>query len=221
MSDVQEMRIALPSPDRLLTRGVVILLSLMVAGFLGTRLAGDFVLGTLALNPQSVVHGRIWQLVTYPFVDGGCTLLWNGMIVLFIGSAIEREWRTASFLWLWLTVSVVCGLFWTAASLLAGTPWIGTTASACCFGIIGTMGLVFRRRRYFVVLATVEAQHLAIGLIVIGIIFSIPTPIALVWVSGALVAYMYVKFHWSRAARSAVRPAARRSGGRGSFVDID
>ena len=40
-------------------------------------------------------------------------------------------------------------------------------AQACAYGLIGTMGVLFRGRRYFVFLATVEAQHLALGLIVI------------------------------------------------------
>jgi membrane associated rhomboid family serine protease len=221
MSEMREIRLALPKPEKLLTRGVVVILSLMVAGFIGTSLAPDTVLDMLALNSDWVIHGRIWQLVTYPFVSGTYGLLWNGLLVLFVGSAIEREWRTASFLWLWLTVSVVCGILWVLISLLARTPFLGTGAYACCYGIIAVMGLIFRGRRYLIFFTTAEAQHIAIGLIVIGIIFSIPAPIGLVWVTGALVAYVYVKARWSLAQQSSVRPASRRSGGKGSFVDID
>jgi len=221
MTDMQEMRIALPTPEKLLTRGVVILLSLIVAGFLALALAPEAVFGALALNPQSVLHGRVWQLVTYPFLNGACGLICNGLVVLFIGSAIEREWRTASFLALWLTVSIVCGVLWVLFGTLTGRPAIGFGASACGYGLIATMGLLFRGRRFFALFATLEAQHIAIGLIVLGIILSLPNPITLMWVAGALVAYLYVKAHWSLRAKPSVRAAPRRSGTGGQFVDID
>jgi membrane associated rhomboid family serine protease len=221
MGTMQEMRIVLPTPEKLLTRGVILLLSLGVAGYIGLLLAPEAVLGALALNPQGVAHGRIWQLATYPFVDGSRGLIWNGLVVLFIGSAIEREWRTTSLLWLWLLVSVTCGLLWVIISLLAGRPFLGTGAQACAYGLIGTMGVLFRGRRYFVFLATLEAQHIALGLIVIGVILSLQAPITLIWVAGALVAYIYVKVRWSLGARSSMYAAPRQSGGKGQFVDID
>ncbi len=221
MSNMQEMRIVFPTPDKLLTRGVVIVLSLMVAGYIGLVLAQDAVLGALALNPRAVLHGRVWQLVTYPFVNGPSSLIWNGLVILFVGSAIEREWRTASFLWLWFTVSVSCALLWVLISLVAGRSMVGFGAGACAYGIIGTMGVLFRGRRYFVFLGTLEAQHIALGLIVIGILLGLSNPMTLIWVAGALVACVYVKVRWNLGARAAMRPASRRSGGKGQFVDID
>jgi membrane associated rhomboid family serine protease len=218
MSEMQEIRIALPKPEKLLTRGVVIILSLMVAGLAGTTLAPNTVLPLLALSPSAVLHGQIWQLATYPFVSGTCGLLWNGLIVLFVGSAIERQWRAASFLSLWLVVSVVCGILWVLIGLILRQPSPGSGAYACCYGLIGTMGLLFRGTRYWVLFTTVEAQHLAIGLIVIGLIFSIPAPLSLIWVIGAGVAYAYVKIRLNAASR----PVSRRaSAARGSFVDVD
>jgi len=220
MSEMHEIRLALPTPEKLLTRGVIIILSLMVAGLI----ASSWIEGAddlLMLNPQAVIHGQVWQLVTYPFVNSPFWLVMDGLIILFIGSAIEREWRTSSFLWLWLTVSVVCGILWTLIGLIAGGAFVGAGADACCFGIIGTMGLIFRGQRFLTLFATIEAQHFAAVLIVIGIIFSIPMPIRLVWVSGALVAYVYVKARWSLAAPSAPRSTSRRPADKGSFVDID
>jgi len=221
MGEMQETRIALPSPEKLLTPGVIILLSLLVAGFLGLALAPEAVGRALALSPLAVLHGRIWQLVTYPFLNGACGLLCNGMVILFFGSAIEREWRTASFLLLWLTVTVACGVLWIVLNLLMGYSIAGLGAGVGGFGLIATFGLLFRGRRFFAFFGTVEAQHIALGLIVIGVILSLPVPITLVWVAGALVAYVYVKARWSLQARPSVRPGLQRSGGKGQFVDID
>jgi membrane associated rhomboid family serine protease len=220
MSNMQEMRIVFPSPEKLLTPGVVLVLLLAVLGYVGGLVAQNTVLGVLALNPQAVLHGRVWQLVTYPFVNAPLPLVLNGLVILFIGSAIEREWRTASFLWFWLTVSVCCGVLWVLIGLLS-RPVVGYGSGACAYGIIATFGLLFRGRRYLFFFATMEAQHIALVLIAMGFLLSLSAPITAIWVAGALVAYVYVKARWSLSARASMSPSPRRSGGKGQFVDID
>ena len=221
MDDMREIRLALPTPEKLFTPGVIVLISLLVAGFLGLALGGDPVGRALALSPLAVLHGKIWQLVTYPFLNGPIGLICNGMVILFFGSAIEREWRTASFLLLWLIVTVTCAILWIVLNLLMNYSMAGAGAGVGGFGIIAAFGLLFRGRRFFAFLGTIEAQHLAIGLIAIGVILSLPVPITLVWVAGALVACVYVKARWRLQARPTVRPGPQRSGGKGKFVDID
>jgi membrane associated rhomboid family serine protease len=221
MDEMRGIRLAFPTPEKLFTRGVTIIVALLVAGFLGLSLAPQVVGGALALSPLGVLHGKIWQLVTYPFLNGPWGLVWNGLLVLFVGSSIEREWRTASFLWLWFIVSVVCGVLWILVNLLMNYSVTGFGAGACSYGIIAVMGVLFRHRRYLVFFATMEAQHIAIGLIAIGVVLSLPNPITLVWVAGALVGYVYLKARWSLQARPAARSRAGRSGGKGQFIDID
>ena len=224
MDEMREIRLAFPPPEKLFTRGVTIIVALLVLGFLGLCFSREAVSGALALSPWGVMHGKVWQIVTYPFVNGPLGLLGNGLTVLFIGSAIEREWRTTSFLWLWLIVTVACGILWILVNLLMNISVTGAGANACSYAIIAVMGVLFRRRRYFAFFATLEAQHIAIGLIAIGVILSFavpPVPIALTWVAGALVGYVYIKARWGLQARPAARPRLGRSGGKGQFVDID
>ncbi len=221
MADMQEMRMVLPSPQKLFTPGVIVLISLIVAGFLGLSLAREAVTIALALSPDGVLHGKIWQLLTYPFLNDPMSFLGNGMVILFLGSAIEREWRTASLLLLWLTVTVTCGLLWIVLNLLMGYSMAGMGAGVGGYGLIATFGLLFRGQRFFALFGSIEAQHIAIGLIAIGVILSLPQPITLVWVAGALVAYVYVKARWSLQAKPTVRLGPQRSGGKGQFVDID
>lgn len=222
MGNMQEMRIVFPTPDKLLTRGVVILLVLLGLGYAGVLLAPERVLGLLALNPRAVVHGRIWQLVTYPFVNDAWGLVLNGSVLLFIGSSIEREWRAASFLWLWVTVTLCCGLLWLLVGLFMSRAPLGVGANACGYGIIATFGLLFRGRRYLVYFGVLEAQYVALILIVVGVILALRFPITVIWVAGALVAYVYVKARWSMHAGAFSPAGRRRSGGsKGQFVDID
>lgn len=217
-----QTQMAFPSPTRLFTRGVTTILVLLIAGILLSTFAPRFTTGFLAVSAHNVLHGRIWQLVTYPFVSGSSmNLVFSGLMVLFVGSAIEREWKTASFLLLWMIISVVCGLLWVVVNLVTGNDFIGMGASACTYGLITTMGLIFRGRRFFIFFATVESRYLVLILIAIGILMNIATPINLVWISGALVAYVYIKLRWSMASKGhRTIPSAeqRRSNG---FVDVD
>lgn len=218
----QQTQIFSPSPTKFYTRGVIVILVLLISGGILSAAVPDFTISFLAVSARNIIQGRAWQFVTYPFIsDSMLNLIFNGVIVFFVGSAIEREWRTASFLLLWIVISAMCGLLWAAVNLATGNNFYGIGASGCTYGLIATMGLLFRDRSFFVFFATIKCHHLVLILIAIGILMNIFTPINLVWVSGALVAYAYVKLHWSMAAkgrRSA--PSAEQGSSRG-FVDID
>lgn len=222
MSAMQQIQLAFPSPTKLFTPGVITILTLLIAGILLSTFAPGFTTDFLAVSARNVLHGRIWQLVTYPFVSGSpMNLVFSGLMVLFVGSAIEREWKTASFVLLWLVISVGCGLLWVIVNLLTGNNFVGMGASGCTYGLITTMGLLFRGRRFFMFFATVEARYLVLILIAIGILMNIATPINLVWICGALVAYVYIKLRWrmaSKSHRSIPSVEERRPGG---FVDVD
>ena len=196
---------------------MIIVLACMVGGFALLSYAPEKTVAHLALHPRGVLSGKLWQLLSYSLVNSGCGLIFNAAIVLFFGSAIEREWHTRSFLILWAVVSLVCGLIWMAVSLAGGWELVGLGSSACAYGIIGAFGLLYRRRRFFALVWTVEAQVLALLLIAIGVVLSIPSPITLIWVAGAAVAYLYVRLLWH------LKTGARQQDPpkRGPFVEID
>ncbi|MCF7975098.1 MAG: rhomboid family intramembrane serine protease [Phycisphaerae bacterium] len=214
-----------PAPSQLFTPAVTTILALSTLGFICTLFLTDFTGNWLALNPQRVLRGPLWQLVTYPFVCA-CpwTFIFTMMTILFLGSAVEREWRTKSFVALWCVVSIVCGLLWTVVSLLMGQPFMGTSAAACSYGIIAVFGLLFRGTPMLMLVATVEAQVMAMILIGLGVILSLAAPITLIWVFGAAVGYAYVKWLWHRNTSHAKVSGSHASGSSykpGSFVDVD
>ena len=217
-----QTQMTFPSPTKLFTPGVTAIIVLLIAGMLLSMFAPGFTASFLAISAQNVLHGRIWQLVTYPFVSGSpLNLIFSGLMVLFAGSAIEREWRTNSFILLWLVVSVGCGLLWVIVNLLVGRDFIGMGASGCTYGLIATMGLLFRGRRFFVLIATIGLRFLVLILIAIGILMNIAMPINLVWVSGALVAYAYVKLRWRMASQSQRDIPLVEQRRPSDFVDVD
>ena len=217
-----QIQMTFPSPTKLLTPGVTAIIILLIAGMLLSLIAGDFTISFFALSSHNVLHGRIWQLVTYPFVSSfPINMIFSGLIVLFVGSAIEREWRTASFILLWLVTSVGCALLWIIVNLLTGNNFIGTGASGCTYGLIATMGLLFRGRKFFMFFVTVDSRYLVLILIAIGILMNIATPINLVWILGALIAYAYIKLRWSMASRSHGSTPSVKQRRPGDFVDVD
>ncbi|MBP8304344.1 MAG: rhomboid family intramembrane serine protease [Phycisphaerae bacterium] len=222
MNGHERIEEVLPTPKQLFTPGVVAILIAMFAGLVLSSFAGPFVQEWLALNPQKVIHGMVWQLATYWIVHT-CpwTFVLNGLIVLTVGSAVERHWRTRSFLALWMVTCLVTGLVWVLVCLAGAGRYLGAGSAAGCFGLFGALGLLFRGQRFYFFLTTVEARVLAWILIGIGAVFCLFPPINLIWVLGALVAFVYIKLVW-RGAQRARTPRARQTDYRpGSFVDVD
>ena len=92
-------------------------------------------------------------------------------------------------------------------------------SASCVYGLIAIFGLLFRRKKFIAWFWAVEAQYIAWALIVIGIVLGIQQPIAWIWVSGALVAYLYIKIRWLAISSGGNVPTGRYTPG--SFVDID
>jgi len=222
MSDFQHrMQIELPSPSKLFTPGVIVSLALLVIGFALVHYAEAFSMKYLALSAPGILTGKVWQLATYPFVEGWpWNLVFGLWVILFAGSAVERQWGTRGYAALWLVVSVISGVVWVLVSMALGRAYIGGGVSVCCYGLIAVFGIMYKGVRFFAWFFTVEGQHIALILIGVGLVLSIPQPVTVVWVGGALVAYIYVKVRWM-ASRPRSGGGGKRMGGRGGFVDID
>lgn len=221
MSDFESrMQLAFPAPSKIFTPVVTTILILLVLGLAVSTYAPNFTINNLTISSQGLFQGKIWQLVTYPLVNSPCSLIFNGLMLLFIGSAVEREWRSRSFLALWLIVSVICGLVWVLVGLVIGGNIAGFGTAACSYGVIAAFGILYRGKRIYFFFTTIEAQYLAIIFISIGLVISIVRPFNLIWVSGALVAYLYVKFR-IQLKQSRTNNSSVISRGSGNFVDID
>ena len=127
MAEVEtRVELAIPSPQKLFTPVVTVILVLMVVGYALTIYAKEFMTTYLALSATGLFSGKIWQLVTYPFVECNMLMLiFELFLILFVGSNIEREWRSKELIIFWLIISVVCGLIWAVVCQLIGTNYLG------------------------------------------------------------------------------------------------
>lgn len=208
-----------PSPRKLFTPAVVVMLALIIAGWTLIHYADKFTFDYLAISPGGILHGRIWQLLTYSFINScSLNLIFNIIAVLFIGSAVERKWRTRDFILLWAIVTAICGIIWIIIGAILGKNPIGIGTDSFAYGLIAVFGLLYYRQRFMTLFWTLEAQSLAWILIAIGIILGIAVPWMWIWVAGALVAYLYVKLRWRISSKIKSPTSSFKPG---SFVDID
>jgi membrane associated rhomboid family serine protease len=90
----------------------------------------------LALSPLAVLHGFVWQLVTWPLANPpSIWTIWNGAVFWFTGRQLEREVGKGRFGWMLLGITV-------AGSFLAVLLSLAFRVDAPMLGGLGTMSLI-------------------------------------------------------------------------------
>lgn len=104
---------------------------------------------TLWLTPSDVVPGlELWQVFTYAWLhdlEGIGHVLFNGLGLYFLGTALERRWGGKTFLKFFVLTAIIAGLISTLVGLLLpetfGNAIVG--ASGALFGIIAAYSILF------------------------------------------------------------------------------
>jgi membrane associated rhomboid family serine protease len=145
------MTLSLPPFTRALTwllginTGIFLLMALLPLLRLG--IVNDYIDHYCDLTPVEVVHGQIWQLVTYSVLHLNILHLLGNMIGLWMfGSAIESAWGTRRFLELYWVGVVGAAVTTVALSYthLLGDPTKSTIgASGGVFAILIAFGVLF------------------------------------------------------------------------------
>lgn len=138
--------------------------------FLNGGLLQPHVVGPLAkifgLCGDDILHGMVWQFVTYMFLHGSFMhILMNMLGLFFLGSELEHALGSKRFLHLYLGCGVLGGLGWLLLGGGSGATCVG--ASGAVFGIIGAFAALFPDRKitllvFFVLPVTTSARTLAI-----------------------------------------------------------
>ena len=133
----------------------------------------------LALFPQRLQEGYIWELLSYQFLHGGLFhLLINCAMIWFAGRQIEEALGKAKFLALYLVAGIFGGLFQCGLSWSGFLPPAGVVgASAGIFGLIAAFAMVYWERELtflimFIIPVRMKAKYLLIALAVIGVLGS-------------------------------------------------
>lgn len=170
-----------------------------VAMFLLTYIA-PAVQVPLWLNPQSVVHGQIWRLVSYMFLhDGVFHVLFNMLFLWMFGVELERMWGTRFFVKYYFITGIAAAV---TTILVSFVPFFGlhqlyfsrtVGASGAIVAVLLAYGLYFPHREIFIYgIFPIKAKYL---LLILGVIslFSGGNVAHATHIGGALAGYVYLK----------------------------
>lgn len=75
--------------------------------------------GVLGLSAHGLIHGLIYQMFTYPFVEVQLmSFIFNSIVIWFIGSELESQWGHRVYLRFLILTVVGVGLIYTIVNLL-------------------------------------------------------------------------------------------------------
>ena len=187
---------------RLILANLIVFFALLLLNAVNAPASG-FLSLLLALTPAAVVHGQVWQLVTYSFVHHGLLeILFNMLSLWFIGSYIEdvkgSRWLTEIYF-----LCVIGGAAIGTALSFAHIPRLAPTditagAMSGIFGLLAAFAVLFGEQQFmlFPLPIGIKAKYLVIiyALIAIvslfgsGSIFSI-----VVYLSGGVLGLIYAR----------------------------
>ncbi len=152
-----------------LTQAVKVLLILNFGAFLVQQTADQFfgthLMGWFALTPSALTSLHLWQIFSYSFMHTDVThLIFNLMMIYFIGSELEMVWGMTRFLKYYFFCATSAALIYLGLQFVflktGGTyrPMIG--ASGAIYGLLVAYGLFFGERvLLFMMLFPMKAKH--------------------------------------------------------------
>ena len=131
----------------------------------------------LALYPERLAQGHVWELLTFQFLHGDLFhILINCAMIWFIGRQIEESLGKIKFLTIYLIAGVFGGLLQCILAWAENNPHVGVVgASAGIFGLIAAFAMLYWNRELtllimFILPVRMKAKYLLVALAVIGIL---------------------------------------------------
>jgi len=163
----------------------------------------------LALIPAAVMHGWIFQLVTYSFVHAGVLhILFNMLGLWMFGAQLESDWGYKRFLEFYFFCVIGAALTTIAISytgvggVVPSTPTVG--ASGGVLGILMAFGMLYGNQEImlFPIPISIRAKYFVAGVAFITLVEAISASGAgrgsnvayIAHLGGLLFGFIYVKF---------------------------
>jgi membrane associated rhomboid family serine protease len=190
----------------LIAMNIGIYLFLLLLGAIGYGKFAAEIIDALALRASDVVHGRIYELVTYGFFHAGFLHVFFNMLMLWMfGSMLEIPWGSRRFWEFYLFGVVGAGLGTVALAYTIGsivhlkpaTPTIG--ASGGIYAIYMAVGMLFGDREVYMFPfpVSIKLKYLVGILALISLVGAVQgggDTAHVAHLSGLLFGYIYVKF---------------------------
>ena len=157
-----------------------------------------------ALMPIAVVHGYIWQLVTYGFLHGGIWHVAGNMFQLWMfGTALEDIWGKRRFYQFYFITLAGAGLLTVLAGysgILGMTPTVPVEgASGAIMAVLVAFGILFAEQQIFLfpIPISIKAKYFVIILVLINLAAALGPSGFVAYAThlgGALCGFLFVKY---------------------------
>jgi membrane associated rhomboid family serine protease len=190
----------------LIANGVVFLAVALLDVF--AEGAGRWIELHFGLVPLLVVHGWIWQLVTYAFLHAGLWhILFNMLALWMFGAQLEQDWGYNIFMQFYFFCAVGAALTTVVVSftgLLGARPTVSTVgASGAIFGLLLAFGILHADSEImlFPIPFMIKAKYFITGLIFIEVYLTLSSAhrpgesvAYMAHMGGLLFGYIWLKF---------------------------
>jgi membrane associated rhomboid family serine protease len=176
--------------------------ALLIIGWLAPRLAAE-ITTTLWLLPVAVMHGAVWQLVTYAFLHASVThILFNMLSLWFVGSYLEAavgSRKVGEIYFVAVVGAALCSVALSYTRVLGLNPASPTVgASGGIFGLMVAFGVLFGEQEFmlFPLPFRIKAKWLVTIYILIALAMLLSGGTGINYVAhlgGALFGYIYLK----------------------------
>ncbi len=166
------------------------------------------VFGYFELLPAAVIHGYVYQIVTYGFLHSGFLhILFNMLMLWMFGAQLESGWGKRQFYEFYFFCLIGAAMVTIAISythMLGVTPYIATVgASGAIFGLIVAFGMLYGEQEVMLMLppVSIKAKYMAIVLVLIELALALgasrqpgESVAYTAHLGGAFFGWLYIKF---------------------------
>ena len=187
---------------QLVLANVVVFFLLLILEFAAPRMA-LVLLTYFSLTPELLLHGFVWQLVTYSFLNAGVLhVAFNMLTLWFIGSFLETSKGSRWLLEIYFLCAVGGAVIGSALSFthaFHSSPLSSTSsADGALFGLLAAFAVLFGdlEMYMFPLPVAIKAKYLVIVymLIEVALLLSGGPPLAyFVILSGALIGFLFAR----------------------------
>jgi membrane associated rhomboid family serine protease len=126
---------------------IVANVAIFLIEFFGSLPSGVPIFRNFELVPADVIHGQVWQLVTYLFLHSLTSfshILLNMLMLWMFGAPVEQTWGTKRFLNYYFLCGVGAAICVVIVNVAFGTPYQRVLgASGAIFGLLLAFGMLF------------------------------------------------------------------------------
>src|SRR5271166_6199974 len=190
----------------LIANGVIFLVLAVLSAFAPALAEAAQVL--FQLRAIDVVHGWVWQLVTYAFLHAGLMhILFNMLALWMFGAQLEMDWGYNLFMQFYFFCAIGAALVTVAVSftrLLGVTPYTATVgASGGIYGLLLAFGMLHGESQVmlFPLPFLIKAKYFVMGIIALALYGALSSArgggqsIAyMAHLGGVLFGYIWLKF---------------------------